>query len=42
VTRLCRKVDEWHKLDQVQVTEENGKEMVQISTVSAPKKVVEL
>jgi hypothetical protein len=42
VTRLCRKVEEWHKLDQVQVTEENGKETVQISTVSAPKKVVEL
>jgi hypothetical protein len=42
VTRLCRKVEEWHKLDQVSVTEEAGKEMVQISTVSAPKKVVEL
>lgn len=42
VTRLCRKVDEWHKLDVVSVTEEAGKEVVQISTVSAPKTVVEL
>jgi hypothetical protein len=42
VTRLCRKVDEWHKLDQVTVTEEDGKEIVQVSTVSAPKKVVDL
>jgi hypothetical protein len=42
VTRLCRQVSEWHKLDSVAVTDEGGKETVQISTVSAPKKVVEL
>jgi hypothetical protein len=42
VTRLVKQVNEWHKLDSVTVTEENGKEVVQISTVSAPQKVVDL
>jgi hypothetical protein len=42
VTRLCKQVDEWHKLDTVSVTEEGGKEVVQISTVSAPKNPVPL
>jgi hypothetical protein len=42
VTRLCKQLSEWHKLDSVSVTEEGGKEVVQISTVSAPKKVVDL
>jgi len=41
VTRLCRNLEEWHKLDSVQVREENGKETVQISTITAPSKMVE-
>jgi hypothetical protein len=43
VERLIKKItgdDVWHKLDTVSVTEEGGKEVVQISTVTAPKNPV--
>lgn len=41
-TSLCRTTDQWHKLDHVNVHEEDGEEKVTISTVTAPDTVVPL
>jgi hypothetical protein len=42
VTSLCRQLESWHKLDSVNVSEENGKEVVAITTITAPAKGVDL
>lgn len=41
VDDLCRTLDQWHKLDSVDVHEEGGKEVITISTQTAPEHVVE-
>lgn len=38
---LCRQTDQWHKIDNVKVSEENGDEVVTVSTVVAPEDAVE-
>ena len=39
---LCRDVDQWHKLDRVNVHQESGNEVVTITTSAAPEHVVPL
>jgi hypothetical protein len=41
VDDLCRTLDQWHKLEHVNVHEESGKEAVTITTMAAPENVVE-